>query len=299
MRSLRHIRSDGTVVIEQRSVASLCALSAFPAAIMAGTAWVWVPTWAGGRALVSACFIAAVGVLAALAWNRRRAFRIEPGSTLTWETALESDDPYTVALYQSGAREVVLQGDDPARVLADARRVARETGAVLRGPDWVSVRPRRREPVGLTALSAEGLIWPSQLRASRTTVLAALFVLVLSAGSIRAESEVSLLSAALPGGSVVVALLIGTFLAKLRVVVHAGPEGLRAERCGLGAPRKLLELPLESVIDVHAVGHPTHPERHLLIETVDGPVGLTCADALARKVAQYWTGSARRVSGAA
>lgn len=298
MRRLRHIRSDGAVVIEQRSVAALCALSLLPASGIAATAWVWVPSWAGGRALVTVCFLVVLGVLGALAWTRKRTLHVAPGTALTWETALESDDPYSVALHRSGTRELLLEGDDPAQVLADARRIARETGAVLRGPEWVAARAARRDPGPRAALSIEGLIWPSQLRASRTTVLGALFVLVLSAGSIRAESEVSLLSAALPGVSVVAALLIGTFLAKLRVVVEAGPEGLRAERRGLGAPQKLLSLPLESIIDVHAVGHPSHPERHLLIETVDGPVSLTCAGTLARRVAQYWTGSARRAGAA-
>ena len=281
-------------------MAALCALAAFPATVIAATSWVWQPTWVGGRALVTAVWVLVLAGLGLLAAKHRRAVRVERGSTLTWETGIESDDPYAVALPQNGARQVLLEDSDPARVLADARRVARETGAVLLGPEWVSERRASVRPAGTfsTPISAEGLVWPYQLRASRTAVLAGLFVLVLSAGSIRAESEVSLLSAALPGISVVLALVVGAFLAKLRVFVEAGPEGLRAERRGVGAPRTLLTLPLASVLDVNAVGHPSHPETHLLIETLDGPVSLNCAEETARGVARSWAASARRAAGA-
>ncbi|HET9932576.1 MAG TPA: hypothetical protein VFQ35_17860 [Polyangiaceae bacterium] len=286
-------------MIEHRSVAALCTLAAVPATLIAATAWIWQPSWALGRALVTACLAALFAALWVLAAGRRRTIRVERGSTLTWETGIESDDPYGVALHQNGVRELVIENNDPARVLADARRLARETGAVLLGPEWIAGRRTApRDPSSFPAISAEGLVWPAQLRASRTSVLAGLFVLVLSAGSIRAESEVSLLSAALPGFSVVLALLIGALLAKLRVVVEASPAGLRAERRGVGAPRTLLNLPLESVLDVNAVGHPSHPETHLLIETVDGPVALTCAEETARGVARTWA-SSRRASGAA
>lgn len=282
-------------------MAALCALAAFPTTVIAATSWVWQPTWAGGRALVTAVWVFVMAGLFLLASKRRRRVRVERGSTLTWETGIESDDPYSVALHQNGSRELLIEDSDPARVLADARRVARETGAVLLGPEWVSEqRSALRAPATFApSIQAEGLVWPHQLRASRTTVLGGLFVLVLSAGSIRAESEVSLLSAALPGISVVLALIVGAFLAKLRVFVEAGPEGLRAERRGVGAPRTILTLPLASVLDVNAVGHPSHPETHLLIETLDGPVSLNCAEETARGVARSWAASACRPAGAA
>ena len=300
MRRLRHIRSDGTVVIEHRSVASLCVLSLLPATAIASLAWFWQPTWSGGRALVSACLGLVAATLMLLATWRKRTLRVERGSAITWESGIESDVPYGVALHHHGERRLLLENDDPARVVADARRIARETGAVLLGPDWLLEQSGGpRDPRGLSTQHEEGLLWPTQLRTSRTTVLAGLFVLVLSAGSIRAESEISWLSAALPGLSVALALLIGFMLAKLRVHVDSGPDGLHAERRGVGAPRALLKLPLSEVLEVHAIGHASHPERHLLIETVHGPVSLSCAEAPARRIARFWSRAAGRVAGAA
>jgi hypothetical protein len=124
-----------------------------------------------------------------------------------------------------------------------------------------------------------------------------LFVLVLSVGSIHAESEVSLLSAALPGLSVALALTIGAMLARLRVCIDSGPEGLRAERRGLTGGRELLRLAAADILDVHAVGQASHAERHLVIETVSGPVALACAEDTARRVASFWSQNASRAIG--
>lgn len=298
MRRLRHIRSDGTLVIEHQSVAALCALSLAPAGVIASCSLWWEPTSQAGRALVIGTFLILASGLLTLAWRRRRTVRIGRGSTLTWETGIECDDPYAVALHQNGERALLLESDDPARVLADARRIARETGAVLLGPDWVVQRSTvPRESTAGSTLHEDGLVWPAQLRASRTSVLAGLFVLVLSVGSIRAESEVSLLSAALPGLSVALAITIGALLAKMRVSVEAGPDGLRAERRGMVSRRELLSVATADVLDVQAVGHASHPERHLLIETVKGPVAVACADGAALRVARFWAQSTSRVSG--
>ncbi|MGC4088592.1 MAG: hypothetical protein QM756_11985 [Polyangiaceae bacterium] len=124
-------------------------------------------------------------------------------------------------------------------------------------------------------------------------------MLLASIGSIRAESELSLLSAILPVLAVALAVGLGLFLRQLRVRVHSGPHGLRAEQATFGAPRPLLTVPLEALGAVHAVGHPNHPERHLLVETQDGPVSLACADAAARQVARYWAANARVRTGGA
>jgi hypothetical protein len=298
VRRLRHIRSDGTVVIEHESAAAHCVLALLPAGAIASLAWFWEPTGADGRVLVTASFLLVAGVLLMLAWRRRRSVHVGRDSTLSWETGIESDDPYVVTLVQNGQREPLLEADDPARVIADARRIARETGAALVGPEWV-VEPRgvSRAPRALATLHEEGLLWPAQLRASRTSVLAGLFVLVLSVGSIHAESEVSVLSAALPGLSVALALLIGAMLARMRVRIDSGPDGLRAERRGLSGARELLRLAAADILDVHAVGHASHAERHLVIETVNGPVAVACAEDTARRVASSWSQNASRAIG--
>ncbi|MFZ5891345.1 MAG: hypothetical protein ACOY0T_09865 [Myxococcota bacterium] len=298
MRRLRDIRSDGAVIIQQRSVAALCVLSLVPAAVIASLAWWWVPTWNGGRGLVTACLALVTLVLLRLAWTRQRTLHVQRGSALTWHNGLESDDPYGLILHQGDQRELLIEAEDPAEVVAGARRIARETGAVLLGPDWLAERSlTRRDPASVSETSEEALLWPAQLRTSRTTLFGGLFVLLVFIGSINAESEVSLLSAMLPLLAVVLALVIAWQLARLRLRVHSGPSGLRAERIGLFGVRPLLSVPLDSLGDVHALGHPSHPERHLLVETRNGPVSLPCAEASARRVARFW--GRRSSSGAA
>jgi len=282
-------------VIEQRSLAELCLLSLVPLAVIASLAWFCEPTWSGGRALVSASYGLIVLLLLRLGLLRQRTVRIAAGSTLTWEAGIESDDPYAVHLHQGGSHALLLEGDDPARVLADARRIASAAGALLIGPEWLVERQGApAESNAPAASSEEGLLWPAQLRTSRTALFGGLFVLVVFVGSIRAESELSLLAATLPLLTVVLAFALAAVLGKMRICIHSGPDGLRAERRGLGAPRPLLSVPLKSLRAVHAVGHPNYPERHLLVETDAGLVSLQCAETTARRVARLWTINTRR-----
>jgi hypothetical protein len=215
--------------------------------------------------------------------------RVKADDELSWEPCIDGDDPYRVVLVQGAERVLLLEHDSPAVVLESARRVSAETGARLVGPDWLA--PRTSVSGGMpasprAALSVVGLSSSGQLRTAIATLGGSVFVLLVFLVSVKAEAGVSLLSAALPLASVFLPALIGAYLSSLRVRATRGPDGIQAERVIFGRPVKLLSVPADTILSVHAVGHAPHPERHVLIDTLSGPRAFALAGEAARELAQ-------------
>jgi hypothetical protein len=234
--------------------------------------------------LVTGVLGALILAVARLALPRKRVLRVTAESQLVWETGIDGDDPYRVLLVQGDRPVPLLEHDDPAVVLESARRVQAETGARLLGPAWLSPQPASngvaRPPVSVVGLSSSG-----QLRTATACLGGAAFVLVVFLVSVKAESGVSPLSAALPLASVLITALIGASLWSLRVRATRGPEGIRAERVVFGIARQLLHLPANAILSVEAVGHAPHPVRHVLVDTTDGPRAFPLAGEAARTLA--------------
>jgi hypothetical protein len=247
------------------------------------------PTWSGGRALVTGVLGALIALVAWLALPRKQALRVSGESELIWETCTDGDDPYRVLLAQGGRRLPLLEHDDPAVVLASARRVAAETGARLVGPAWLfpqaSASPNAASPP-VSPVSVVGLSSSGQRRTATACLGGAAFVLLVFLVSVKAEAGVSLLSAALPLASVLVTALIGAYLSSLRVRATRGLDGIHAERVVFGLTKPLLHVPPDAILSVQAIGHAPHPERHVLVDTVHGPRAFALAGEAARQLAE-------------
>jgi hypothetical protein len=239
--------------------------------------------------LVTGALGALIVLVARLALPRKRVLRVSAESELVWETCVDGDDPYRVLVMQGGRRMLLLEHDDPAVVLASARRVMAETGARLVGPAWLMPRTSLSNGAPLSSMapvSVIGLSSSGQLRTSAATLGGALFVLLVFLASVKAEAGVSLLSAALPLASVAITALIGAGLSSLRVRATRGPQGIQAERVVFGWQASLLNVPADAILSVQAVGHAPHPERHVLVDTIDGPRAFALAGEAARQLTE-------------
>jgi hypothetical protein len=215
--------------------------------------------------------------------------RITPEHELVLEAGVESEDSYRVLLARGSERALLLEHDDPAQILKDARSIARQTSATLVGPAWFSAA---NEPASAnwqapsTPVSIIGMSSSGQTRTAWATLGGALFTLAVFLVSVKAESGVSLLSAVLPLLSVAITAVIGVSLSAARVHVTLGPEGLRAREVVFGREASLLELPADTILSVHAVGHEAYPERHVLVDTRSGPRAFLLAGEGARRLAE-------------
>ncbi len=274
MRKLARIHPNGSATLIRQSSAAAAFLAAVPLTTIGALAWVYAPTSPWGRPVVALGLLGVLTVLTALARPRKATVSFPPNAVLRWEEPLERDDPYRVVLAERMTSLVLLEHDDPAVVLADARRVAEATGVRFQAPDWAGPAAHPEE---LTARVISGSLWPAQKRAARAAQGGAIFILVVFLWSIRAESEVSLLSALLPLASVALALVVGAVLLSLRVRVDVGPHGLRMAKVLFGRSRVVLDIPAAKLLALHTVTHPRFAPRHLLVETSDGPVALGVA----------------------
>lgn len=286
MRVLRDIRSDRVTVVDHPPGAA-ASIALVPFSAMLLLCWLGSPTWSGGRLLVTAVLGALILVVARLALPRRRVLRVSAECELFWETGVDGDDPYRVLLRQGERAVPLLQHDNPAVVLSDARRVQAETGARLVGPAWLSPGPASSGAISppVSPISVMGLSSSGQLRTATACLGGAAFVLVVFLVSVKAEPGVSLLSATLPLASVLVTALIGAYLSSLRVRATRGPEGIRAESVVFGRSKLLLHLPASAILGIEAVGHAPHPVRHVLVETADGPRAFPLAGEAATELA--------------
>lgn len=286
MRVLRDIRSDRVTVVDHPPGAA-ASIALVPFSAMLLLCWLGSPTWSGGRLLVTGVLGALILLVARLALPRTRALRVTAESELVWETGIDGDDPYRVLLTEGDRSVPLLEHDDPAVVLASARRIQAETGARLVGPAWLSPRPASTGATvpAVSPVSVVGLNSSGQLRTATACLCGAAFVLIVFLVSVKAESGVSLLSAVLPLASVLSVASIGATLSSLRVRATRGPEGIRAERVVFGVSKQLLHVPVEAILSVAAVGHTPHPVRHVLVDTADGPRAFPLAGEAARRLA--------------
>jgi hypothetical protein len=190
---------------------------------------------------------------------------------------------------RDGEKTPLLEQDDPAFVLSSVRRIAAETGASLLGPPWLLPRSDSvpaSSRTRLAPISVVGLASSGQLRTAAATLGASLFVMVVFLFSVKNEPAVSLLSVVLPLATVAVTALIGAGLWSLRIRASIGSAGILAERVLFGRPLRLLSLPAETILGVYAIGHAPHPERHLLVDTNEGPRAVALAGEAARRLAE-------------
>lgn len=285
MRVLRDIRSDFVTVREHPPGAAAC-IALVPFSAMLLLCWWGAPSWPAGRLVVTAALGAVIAGVVGLALPRKRSFRVTADSELRWEPRIDGDDAYCVALMQGERRVPLLEHHDPAVVLANARRIATEIGARLVGPSWLAPGNPTNAGSSPSSVSVVGFSSCGQMRTAVSTLGAAGFVLVVFLVSVKAEAGLSWLSATLPLASVLVTAAIGAYLSSLRVRATRGPEGIQVERVVFGRATPVLSVPAEALVAVHAVGHSPHPARHVLIETLEGPLAFALAGEAARRFAE-------------
>ena len=284
MRVLRDIRSDSVTVREHQPGAAAC-VALVPFSVMLLLCWWGAPSWPAGRLVVTAALGAVIAGVVWLALPRKRSFRVTADSELHWEPRIDGDDAYCVTLVQGERRTPLLEHHDPAVVLASARRIATKMGVRLVGPSWLE--PGNPTSAGSpSSVSVVGFSSCGQMRTAVSTLGAAGFVLVVFLVSVKAEAGLSWLSAALPLASVLLTAAIGAYLSSLRVRATRGPEGIHVERVIFGRATPLLSVPAETIVAVHAVGHSPHPARHVLIDTLEGPLAFALAGEAARRLAE-------------
>ena len=184
-----------------------------------------------------------------------------------------------------GSRQVVLERNEPAGVLADADSLARslsvpltpgwglddaELGEILHPPAHASPRWH-----GDTPLTFDTLPFAGQRKAALTTLWAAAFVLVatiLMSASARTKVTPGLLSVALPVVSALLVLLVALWLLGVRGRLSLGPTGVTRRRFWFGLELGQPEA-VKLAIRGAAVVSPAAPTlSHLLLATNEGLV---------------------------
>lgn len=285
-------------------------------------------TWQ--RVLTFAVLLSVAVGLAALGWPRSRRVQVSPrhghlvgagverplGASARWvlEIQPEPADPgayrYAAALELGEERWWLLQGRDPARVLADLSRVLRVWqlpvtvgwGLPDEARPWefrhaseldTSMRSsvRRRQ----TTSEGDPLQVVRGLRPGARSGLASVLVLIsvtiaadmifLVASGSRALAFVHPLSVALPTLMVLGLVLLTVVVASVHEAIVVGPEVV-LQRSSLLFGSERGRVGARSVRAVHVVGAEQAKEHHVLIESDEGPLAMAVAAEEARRTAQ-------------
>jgi hypothetical protein len=196
-------------------------------------------------------------------------------------------------MFEDGRRAVILEGDEPAVVLAGAE-LARERlslplqlgwglerSADILAPSSTARDNRAPAPVGRATLA----VYPAQQRVAYATFGGAVFIalstLALALEPPRTARVLTGLSLILPALTVVIGVALGVVFQMLeaRLELRGGTLERRYFLGGLriGAPRTLCR----NVTALHAVAPDGGPARHLLVRTRDGLDSVFAGDASA------------------
>jgi len=217
---------------------------------------------------------------------------------------VDADDPaapgarYGVDLmFANGAVERLLEGPDPARVLADLQRareflalpVSRGWGLPLGAEPWELAPNATREGHHLVALDVSCDRWPRQRPAGLTVIVGAMVIGILMAvmliARVRRGNDVSVLSLALSLGTIGTLLAAGAAVGTARSRVRANGD-LVVDEVTLGIPKRRRAVPRRAVLRAHQVGPSGSPTHHVLLETTQGPIAIACTGSDALRLQQ-------------
>lgn len=205
----------------------------------------------------------------------------QPGSMYRVELVLED-----------GRRELLLEHEDPADVVADLIRI-REVlplpvvsgwGLPQDAAPWEAPAPAADTAQGHVDLTV--LRHPAQRSSAITTLIGGVATATAMGIMIGAQAErgdpISRLSVVLAGATVVLILLIGAFIATDRIRIWGDTE-LRIERRALGIVWKRQLIPRAALRHAWAVGPDAEP-HHLLLQLDSGLLALRCVGEQARRL---------------
>lgn len=179
----------------------------------------------------------------------------------------------------AGERLVLLEDPDPARVLADLRRVLGYVNLPVRpgwglGDDrtpWRTAPPRRTET---PRVSIRGKPQEAERGAGICVAGGALVIGtamgIMHVARIRSGADTSLLSWVLSLSLFGFVVVLAAFLLSDVVVVEIGPDRLRVERHALGLTLSRFEVAAAEIRGATAVGLVPGEPRHLVLETRAG-----------------------------
>ena len=228
----------------------------------------------------------AAGALMLHARVRLRSVNVSSGSVLVWQAGVCGDDTFSVALSAADGK-VLLEHEDPAVVLSDARRLVQELGCQLVGaPELVlDTSPTFTPPNRGFSIVAPA--WQNQHRAAQALLLCALFVAaVVVLGILPEPITTAWLSRALP--LIGMTLLAGgsAWLLSLRTHVSFTTQGISGGTVVWGRRFASWQIPLEELLSVKAFGHPGHAIRRVVFETRSGPRSVLLAGSGALRVVE-------------
>jgi hypothetical protein len=218
------------------------------------------------------------GSLASLAQGTRRARELALSGTTEAEPPLYRAE----LVFDDGARVVILEGDEPARVLAGAELVSERLALPL-SLAWGLERLSPTELLPSSRASGKGsdpakratlAVYPAQQRVAYATFGGAIFIALVTVALAleppRAARTLTSLSLILPAITVVIGLVLGIVFQTLEARLELR-DGVLARRYCLagvrfGKPRELCR----NVTALFAVAPDGGPTRHLLVRTEQG-----------------------------
>jgi hypothetical protein len=229
------------------------------------------------------------GSLAELVAGTPRGREIALGGTTEAEPPL-----YRAQLvFEDGARVVILEGDEPAGVLAGAELVSERLGLTLSfGWGLERLSPTEMLPASRASGKADDAakratlaVYPAQQRVAYATLGGALFIAVVTLALAfeppRGGRTLAGLSLVLPALTVALGLVLGVVFQKLEARLELRDGVLARRYClgrvQLGAPRQLCR----NVTALFAVAPDGGAARHLLVRTERGLESVFAGDSSA------------------
>lgn len=289
VRTLAVLRPDRVTVV-CRQPGNAIALIAPLLAGVAALPWIFGAPGAGRMATTGlAAAVLIIGFL--LIRDRRTEVRLDGTGTLVVSAVAEErhEPSYRVTLERDGrSPELILEHPDLAVVVRDVSRIVEAAGVTVQTP-WSIPSTHfasggERSPASPSPLRVRAIESESQPRVAAATVGAAAFVLLVFGWSLaRAPAALSALGVVLPVLSAAAVILVGAYLASLRIHVELSESGLRVTRKALGLNRLVLSVDRQSLWAAHLITHAGRASG-VLFATRQGPRLVTIDAAAAQAI---------------
>jgi hypothetical protein len=202
-------------------------------------------------------------------------------------------------LLKDGSRRLVLERAEPAGVVRDALRLARQLGVRVE-PGWGLDHPMLAQLDGSSSAPSRALVQPvtsiaypfrRQHIAAITTIWGGAFVFVVAAAMAlspyRPIDRPSALSILLPGLSVVAVLAVGFWLLGLRERLVLGPTGVTRDRLLFGRPIGPRQHFVGEVSGIFPVSPAAGPTLHVLVGTASETLAFPADAGAGRELARH------------
>jgi hypothetical protein len=202
-------------------------------------------------------------------------------------------------LLKDGSRRLVLERTEPAGVVRDALRLARQLGVRVE-PGWGLDHPMLAQLDGSSSAPPRALVQPvtsiaypfrRQHIAAITTIWGGAFVFVVAAAMAlspyRPIDRPSALSILLPGLSVLLVLAVGFWLLGVRERLVLGPTGVTRDRLLFGRPIGPRQHFPGEISGIFPVSPCAGPSLHVLVGTAGETLAFPADAGAGRELARH------------